>query len=164
MFEKIPRMSREQLSQQHKAFFHVRDYLVGATMAMTILARRLLAKGVKAYIKPEGGNEWFPIDRIREHYGTGRLYMTALQKQGNSISPEAIGQFQATILEGKEIIAELQGHSHLKFLSEYEEACRELGVAPIMSREIYNAVKLECHRNFIGMLHKAGIPPDAALR
>ena len=48
----------------------------------------------------------------------------------------------------EQIISRLLKMSHIKFLKEYEEACKNLGVKPFFSLSIYTYYKRRCFDNF----------------
>lgn len=163
-FERIPPIPRQVLNLNYYAQ-HIKHFAYdgGAVMFITILAKRLLLKRIFSYIMPVGTKEVIPLQKLKFYYGVRDLYLVAPNAARVSPNDTRTENHQLRMMnEAKALIMEMQDKSHLYFLSVYEDACRFLGVKPLISRDLYVKVKLACHINFLNLLASRGVSLDVA--
>ena len=162
IFLAIPRGTKKELNAAYQ-LIKSSAYNAGLTMLCTILAQRLLLKRITAYIQPDGSKEFIPLKNLKFYYGVKDCYIfcPSQGKYADGTKDPTNHKVMAQN-EAKRLLEEMQGKSHLYFLSAYETACHYLGVRPLINRDLYGKVRLECHLNFIRQLQASGVSAAVA--
>lgn len=123
------------------------SYETGAAIMTTILIyrnRQRYGFDLPFLILPKGENNWQTKDKLKDYYGKVEYIQIEFANLG--IKQQSLLN-RAWINEAEELIREFErNESHLYLLSAYEEACEALNLTPLITKGIYNQVKLAAHR------------------